>query len=225
MTACVAFSISARPRADLHSRPGDVVQFGDTETTRGEFDVAGGKQRSTHWSCSPMACGSVTAQPSGESLCLVPRREATTTLRRTSTFSLSCANRLPRTPKKWFRQQPTTYWRSPVSTYQQSWSLTESSRRPTGQLRWLVSFVQEDGNNALIDPESAAHQFLQQATTTLEEARVLLAANHPSGAINRSYYAAFYAACALLDSVGLEARSHKAVITLLQSRVRAFGQT
>ena len=79
--------------------------------------------------------------------------------------------------------------------------------RPTGQLRWLVSFVQEVRSNALIDPESAAHQFLQQATATLEEARVLLAGDHPGGAINRSYYAAFYAACALLDSVGLKARS------------------
>lgn len=79
-------------------------------------------------------------------------------------------------------------------------------------------------NNALIDPESAAHQFLQQATTTLEEARILLAANHPSRAINRSYYAAFYAACALLDSVGLEARSHKAVVTLLHREFVRSGR-
>ena len=53
---------------------------------------------------------------------------------------------------------------------------------------------------------------------------MLLAANHPSGAINRSYYAAFYAACALLDSVGLEARSHKAVITLLHREFVRSGR-
>ena len=79
-------------------------------------------------------------------------------------------------------------------------------------------------SNALIDPESAGHQFLQQATATLEEARVLLAGDHPSGAINRAYYAAFYAACALLDSVGLKARSHQAVITLLHREFVRYGR-
>ncbi len=53
----------------------------------------------------------------------------------------------------------------------------------------------------MIDPGSAAYEFLQQADETLEEARILVTENHPPGAINRSYYAAFYAACALLDSV------------------------
>ena len=59
---------------------------------------------------------------------------------------------------------------------------------------------------------------------TLEEGRVLLAGNHSSGAINRSYYAAFYAACALLDSVGLKARSHQAVITLLHREFVRSGR-
>ena len=67
----------------------------------------------------------------------------------------------------------------------------------------------------MIDPKSAAYEFLQQADETLEEARILLKENRPPGAINRSYYAAFYAACALLDSVGLKANSHQAAITLL----------
>ena len=67
----------------------------------------------------------------------------------------------------------------------------------------------------MIDPKSAAYDFLQQADKTLEEANILLKENRPPGAINRSYYAAFYAACALLDSVGLKANSHQAAITLL----------
>jgi len=67
----------------------------------------------------------------------------------------------------------------------------------------------------VIDPKSAAYEFLRQADETLEEAKILLKENRPPGAINRSYYAAFYAACALLDSVGLKASSHQAVITLL----------
>jgi uncharacterized protein (UPF0332 family) len=67
----------------------------------------------------------------------------------------------------------------------------------------------------MIDPESAASEFLQQAAETVEEARILLAENHSAGAINRSYYAAFYAACALLDSAGLKANSHQAAISLL----------
>jgi len=67
----------------------------------------------------------------------------------------------------------------------------------------------------VIDPESAASEFLRQAEETLEEARILLAENHPAGAINRSYYAAFYAACALLDSADLKSHSHQAAISLL----------
>ena len=67
----------------------------------------------------------------------------------------------------------------------------------------------------MIDPESAAQEFLHQANETLVEAQILLKENRPHGTINRSYYAAYYAACALLDSIGLKANSHQAAITLL----------
>jgi uncharacterized protein (UPF0332 family) len=67
----------------------------------------------------------------------------------------------------------------------------------------------------VIDSKSAASEFLQQAEGTLEDARILLAENRPAGVINRAYYAAFYAACALLDSAGLKANSHQAAISLL----------
>ncbi len=44
---------------------------------------------------------------------------------------------------------------------------------------------------------------LAKAEETLAEARVLLDADHPSGAADRCYYAMFYAASALLAAKGM----------------------
>ena len=76
----------------------------------------------------------------------------------------------------------------------------------------------------MIDPGSAAADYLRQAGETLEEARILLEEEHSAGTINRSYYAAFYAACALLDSMGLKARSHQSVISLLHREFVRSGR-
>jgi uncharacterized protein (UPF0332 family) len=56
---------------------------------------------------------------------------------------------------------------------------------------------------------------LSRADTCLEEARALQEAALPYGAASRAYYAVFHAASAMLFSVGLEARTHKGLISLL----------
>ena len=76
----------------------------------------------------------------------------------------------------------------------------------------------------MIDPKSAAYEFLNQADETLEEAKILLKENRPAGAINRCYYAAFYAACALLDASGFKANSHQAAISLLHREFVRLGK-
>lgn len=56
---------------------------------------------------------------------------------------------------------------------------------------------------------------LARAETCLTEARSLHAASLPYGAASRAYYAVFHAARALLFSLGLEARTHKGVVSLV----------
>ena len=56
---------------------------------------------------------------------------------------------------------------------------------------------------------------LVRADTCLNEARALHEAAFPYGAASRAYYAVFHAASALLFSVGLEARTHKGLVSLL----------
>lgn len=56
---------------------------------------------------------------------------------------------------------------------------------------------------------------LSRADTCLKEARALEGAALPYGAASRAYYAVFHAASAMLFSVGLEARTHKGLISLL----------
>jgi hypothetical protein len=56
---------------------------------------------------------------------------------------------------------------------------------------------------------------IARAETCLAEARALAAASLPFGAASRAYYAVFHAARALIFSVGLEAKSHKAVVSIL----------
>jgi hypothetical protein len=56
---------------------------------------------------------------------------------------------------------------------------------------------------------------LERAAECLREAQALHAAGLPYGAASRAYYAVFHAARALLLSIGLEARTHKGVASMV----------
>ncbi len=56
---------------------------------------------------------------------------------------------------------------------------------------------------------------LQRANETLEEADYNAKGNYFNAAINRLYYACYYAACALMLANGLSASTHKGIKTLL----------
>jgi uncharacterized protein len=60
-----------------------------------------------------------------------------------------------------------------------------------------------------------ADDALARAETCLGEARALLAASFPYGAASRAYYTVFHATSALLFSIGLEARTHTGLVSLL----------
>ncbi len=57
---------------------------------------------------------------------------------------------------------------------------------------------------------------LQRALSTLEEADDLIRASRYHGAVNRLYYAAFYAARGLLATKDLESSKHARAISLFQ---------
>lgn len=61
----------------------------------------------------------------------------------------------------------------------------------------------------------AATEELSRAAACLDEARMLRANSYPYGAVSRAYYGAFHAARALLFSLGLEAKSHRAVVNMV----------
>ena len=60
-----------------------------------------------------------------------------------------------------------------------------------------------------------ANEELSRVEICLNEARALHAAAFPYGAVSRAYYAVFHASRALLFSIGLEAKSHKAVVSMI----------
>jgi uncharacterized protein len=60
-----------------------------------------------------------------------------------------------------------------------------------------------------------ARDELSRAEICLNESRALHGASFPYGAVSRAYYAVFHAARALLFSIGLEAKSHKAVVSMI----------
>ena len=64
---------------------------------------------------------------------------------------------------------------------------------------------------------------MQQATEALEDGRYLLAAGRGARtAVNRAYYAAFYAVLALLQTLGKTPRRHRGVLALFDTEcVRA----
>jgi uncharacterized protein (UPF0332 family) len=53
-----------------------------------------------------------------------------------------------------------------------------------------------------------------QATETLQEARILIAQHAGRGAVNRAYYAMFYAVLAVLATRGLGSSRHSGIISL-----------
>jgi uncharacterized protein (UPF0332 family) len=62
--------------------------------------------------------------------------------------------------------------------------------------------------------QNARHE-LGRAEVCLQEARALHEAALPYGAASRAYCAVFHAASALLFSVGVEARPHKGLVSLI----------
>jgi len=65
---------------------------------------------------------------------------------------------------------------------------------------------------------------MQQATEALEDGRYLLAAGRGTRtAVNRAYYAAFYAMLALLQVIGKTPRRHRGVLTLFDTECIRTG--
>jgi uncharacterized protein len=66
---------------------------------------------------------------------------------------------------------------------------------------------------------------LQQARTALDDASFLLAGNRsPQSVVNRAYYAMFYAALALLETVGKVPSKHAGVISLFDTQFVLKGE-
>lgn len=63
---------------------------------------------------------------------------------------------------------------------------------------------------------------MRRGHVALDECLTLLAASNPGGAVTRAYYACYHAACALLASRGILARTHRGVHELL---LKEFGST
>ena len=66
---------------------------------------------------------------------------------------------------------------------------------------------------------------MQQATEALEDGRYLLAAGRGARtAVNRAYYAAFYAVLALLQALGKTPRKHRRVLALFDTECVRTGR-
>jgi uncharacterized protein (UPF0332 family) len=66
---------------------------------------------------------------------------------------------------------------------------------------------------------------MQQATEALDDGRYLLAAGRGARtAVNRAYYAAFYAVLALLQALGKTPRKHRGVLTLFDTECVRTGR-
>ncbi|NIA14217.1 MAG: HEPN domain-containing protein [Nitrospiraceae bacterium] len=65
---------------------------------------------------------------------------------------------------------------------------------------------------------------LARARESLSAARLLLEGGHPDFAASRSYYAAFYAACAVLLSKGLQYRKHGQTIGAIHKNLVRTGE-
>ena len=66
---------------------------------------------------------------------------------------------------------------------------------------------------------------MQQATEALEDGRYLLAAGRGARtAVNRAYYAAFYAVLAMLQALGKTPRKHRGVLALFDTECVRTGR-
>jgi uncharacterized protein (UPF0332 family) len=75
-----------------------------------------------------------------------------------------------------------------------------------------------------VNPSDALAQHrLARAHAALHEADLLIEQQHLSGALNRVYYAAFYAARALLATRNLDSSRHSGVIALFQEHFVRTG--
>ena len=62
------------------------------------------------------------------------------------------------------------------------------------------------------DDAAHARERMARARRAIEAARLLCASDQPEAAVSRAYYAAFYAACALVATKGLSSRKHRGLI-------------
>ena len=75
-----------------------------------------------------------------------------------------------------------------------------------------------------MNPSNAlAHHRIARAHAALDEADLLIEQQYFSGALNRVYYAAFYAARALLATRNLDSSRHSGVIALFQEHFVRTG--
>lgn len=65
---------------------------------------------------------------------------------------------------------------------------------------------------------------LDRAATSIQAAKVLLEAGYPDFAASRAYYAAFYAASALLLAEGFEAKTHNGVLRAISLQFVKTGR-
>lgn len=71
--------------------------------------------------------------------------------------------------------------------------------------------------------DALAQHRIARAHAALEEADLLIERRHFNGALNRVYYAAFYAARALLATRNLDSSRHSGVIALFQEHFVRTG--
>ena len=77
---------------------------------------------------------------------------------------------------------------------------------------------------AVVNPSDALAQHrIARAHAALREANLLIEQQHFNGAMNRVYYAAFYAARALLATRNLDSSRHSRVIALFQEQFVRTG--
>jgi uncharacterized protein (UPF0332 family) len=76
--------------------------------------------------------------------------------------------------------------------------------------------------NSQIDDEIAAN--LERAEQSIQAARQLASAGYNDFAVSRAYYAAFYAATAVILKDGLELSKHSAVIASIHQRLVKTGR-
>jgi len=75
----------------------------------------------------------------------------------------------------------------------------------------------------MTDQEELVRYRLNRAKTSLSEARIMFEKEMLFAAVNRSYYAGYYAVCALLLTKGKSSSKHSGVLALFQTHVMKKG--